>query len=54
MVNLSSKKLSEEETNVLARGFKFRPTLEELPTRDIIIRTETLIKKAGPEEYSQT
>ena len=41
------KKLSEEETNMLARGFKFRPTLEELPFRDIILGTETLIKTAG-------
>ena len=47
VVNLSSKELSEEETNVLARGFKFRPTLEELPIKEIIIGTEALIKTAG-------
>jgi len=47
VVNLSSKKLSEDETNVLARGFKFRPTLQQLPIKDIIIGTETLIKTAG-------
>ena len=47
VVNLSSKKLSEDETNVLARGFKFTLTLQELPIKDIIIGTETLIKTAG-------
>ena len=47
VVNLSSKKLSEDETIVLARGFKFRPTLQQLPIKDIIIGTETLIKTAG-------
>ena len=36
-----------EETNVLESGFKFRPTLEEPPIRNIIIGTETLIKTAG-------
>ena len=47
VVNLSSKKLSEDETNVLARGFKFRPTLQQLLIKDIIIGTETLAKTAG-------
>ena len=47
VINLSSKGLSQDETNVLARGFKFRPTLKELPIREIIIATETLIKTAS-------
>jgi hypothetical protein len=32
VINLSSKTLTHDETNVLARGFKFRPTPKELPT----------------------
>ena len=32
---------------MLVLGFKFRPMLEELPTSDIIIGTETLLKTAG-------
>ena len=44
VLNLSSKELSPEEKRVLARGFKFRPTLNEIPVTDLIIGTETLIK----------
>ena len=35
----------EDETRVLARGFKFRPT-PNLPMKDIVIGTEALIKTA--------
>ena len=47
VLNLSSKELSPEEKRVLARGFKFRPTLNEIPVTDLIIGTETLIKSAN-------
>ena len=46
VLNLSSKDLTEDEARVLARGFKFRPTLTQLPIKDIIISTEALIKTA--------
>ena len=46
VVNLSSKELTEDEIRVLARGFKFRPTLKQLPIKDIIISTEALVKTA--------
>ena len=46
VLNLSSKDLTEDEARVLARGFKFRPTLAQLPIKDIIISTEALIKTA--------
>ena len=54
VLNLSSKKLSQEEAQILARGFKFRPTLEELPIKDIIVATETLIKTAGISDDTAT
>ena len=47
VLNLSSKYLTEDEARVLARGFKFRPTLAQLPIKDIIISTEDLIKTAS-------
>ena len=46
VLNLSSKQLSTVQTNVLARGFKFRPTLRTIPIQDIIIGIESLIKTA--------
>ena len=49
VINLSSVDLTEDETRVLARGFKFRPTLKELPIQEIIIGTEALIKSAKVE-----
>ena len=50
VLNLSKKELAEDETRVLARGFKFRPT-PNLPIKDVIIGTEALIKttKVAPE-----
>jgi hypothetical protein len=45
-VNRSSKPLTLAETRVLARGFKFRPSLEHLPIEDYIVATETVIKSA--------
>ena len=50
VLNLSKKELTEDETRVLARGFKFRPT-PNLPLKDVIIGTEALIKttKVAPE-----
>ena len=49
VINLSSVDLTEDETRVLSRGFKFRPTLRELPIQEIIIGTEALIKSAKVE-----
>ena len=46
VVNMSSKELTEDEHRVLARGFKFRPTIKQLPIKDIIISAEALIKTA--------
>ena len=50
VLNISKKELTEDETRVLARGFKFRPT-PNLPIKDVIIGTEALIKttKVAPE-----
>ena len=49
MLNLSSVPLSANEINVLTRGFKFRPTLylEDLPIKEIIVATESMIKTAN-------
>ena len=44
VLNLSSVPLSANEINVLARGFKFRPTLEDLSIKEIIVATESMIK----------
>ena len=46
VINQSKKELSEDETRVLARGFKFRPSLKELPIKDIVVGTEAYIKTA--------
>ena len=54
VLNLSSKDFSQEETPVLARGFKFRPTLEKLPTKDIILATEKFFKIAGISDDTAT
>ena len=35
-LDLSLTELTEEETKVLARGFKFKSTLTQLPMKDII------------------
>ena len=34
VLNLSSRQLSNEETEVLALGFNFRPSLPDLPIKD--------------------
>ena len=49
VLNLSSVPLSANEINVLTRGFKFRPTLylEDLPIKEIIVATESMIKTAN-------
>jgi hypothetical protein len=46
VLNRSSKELTAVETRILARGFKFRPSLQRLPIKDIVIGIETLIKTA--------
>ena len=46
VVNRSSKPLSDAQVRVLARGFKFRPSTQSLPTEDIIIATESLVKSS--------
>ena len=48
VLNRSSKELelTAVETRILARGFKFRPLLQRLPIKDIVIGIETLIKTA--------
>ena len=50
VLSLSKKELTEDETRVLARGIKFRPTPNP-PIKDFIIGTEALIKttKVAPE-----
>ena len=50
VLNLSSRQLSEEETEVLALGFNFRPSLPDLPIKDYIVATESYIKKANLDE----
>ena len=54
VINLSSRELSEDEKRVLARGFKFRPTLKALPVHDIIVATEALIKTAKVDQNVET
>ena len=46
VLNRSLKELTAVETRILARGFKFRPSLQRLPIKDIVIGIETLIKTA--------
>ena len=50
VLNLSSRQLSKEETEVLALGFNFRPSLPDLPIKDYIVATESYIKKANLDE----
>jgi hypothetical protein len=47
VLNLSSRHLSNEETEVLALGFNFRPSLPDLPIKDYIVATESYIKRAN-------
>ena len=44
VVNLSKDPLTEDQARVLARGFKFRPTLNELPLEQFAMETERVIK----------
>ena len=50
VLSLSSRQLSKEETEVLALGFNFRPSLPDLPIKDYIVATESYIKKANLDE----
>ena len=43
VLNLSDKPLSEAQRRVLARGFKFRPTIPGIPVLDIVTATESVI-----------
>jgi hypothetical protein len=43
VINLSGSPLSEMQARVLARGFKFRPTIPELPIKEFIVATESVI-----------
>ena len=52
VLNLSSRQLTPLETNVLARGFNFRPSLPDLPIVDYIVATEAYIRDAGLDEVN--
>ena len=52
VLNLSSRQLTPLETNVLARGFNFRPSLPDLPIVDYIVATEAYIRDAGLDELN--
>ena len=43
VINLSESPLSETQKRVLARGFKFRPTIPCLPIKEFIVATESVI-----------
>ena len=47
VLNLSSRQLSILETNVLGRGFNFKPSLPHLPIVDYAFATEAYIHDAG-------
>ena len=49
VLTLSDKPLSEAQKRVLARGFKFRPMIPEIPVLDIITATESVIIKSKME-----
>ena len=52
VLNLSSRQLTPLETNVLAGGFNFRPSLPDLPIVDYIVATEAYIRDAGLDEVN--
>ena len=43
VIDLSSKSLTAYQHRVLARGFKFRPTANRLPVKEIVVETEKMI-----------
>ena len=49
VLNLSDKPFSEAQRRVLARGFKFRPTIPGIPVLDIVTATESVIIKSKME-----
>ena len=46
VINRSSRDITENEHRVLARGFKFRPSLKTIPIEEYIIATESILKTA--------
>ena len=53
VINLSDKKLSTEEQNVLAKGGNYAVTPKEIPKEQIIANIETAIRSL-PEEQAVT
>ena len=43
--NLSSHKLTEEETDVLGRGLNFAPAMSKVPTKDIVASVEPVLRQ---------